>query len=308
MLIKSIAAFTSIFKRFRDIAIGRKLQLFHTRLALTPPYGVAAGTIAVNVTQLERGFNACKTPRLYIHLSSTFLRYSKLLVENCAIFILHLCLAAPHGVTPSEFREDLDIHQTRMNGLSCGEESITICSAVLIQYTSVWRTDGRTNARTDVQAIAITCFSIADACKKFSFNCMVRFIGFVHQNSVTRTTSKTKVEFNHKPRWYKLNTYICFVLLLSNSLNQVMGGAGGLLCTSSIPVVLAFSTRSYLYTLTSNIIIITCVVNIKNKHIHSFIHLICSKRVHCRMINTKYKLNRTYKAQRNTNTSRKLLR
>ena len=88
-----------------------------------------------------------------------FLRYSKLLVENCDIFIHHLCLAAPQGVTPSEFREDLDIHKTRMNGLSCGEESMTICSAVLIQYQHV------TDRQTDVQPIAKTCFSIADARK-----------------------------------------------------------------------------------------------------------------------------------------------
>jgi len=52
------------------------------------------------------------------HLSSTVseIGYSKLLVENCDIFTSHLCLAAPQGVTPSEFREDLDIHKTRMNG------------------------------------------------------------------------------------------------------------------------------------------------------------------------------------------------
>ena len=62
-------------------------------------------------------------------------------------------------MTPSEFREDLDKHKTRMNGLSCDEESMTICSAVLIQYQRV------TNGQTDVQPIAITCFSIADARK-----------------------------------------------------------------------------------------------------------------------------------------------
>jgi len=70
-----------------------------------------------------------------------FLRYSNISVasigRNCDIFIPHLCLAAPHGVTPSEFREDLDIHKTRMHVLSCGEESMTICSAVLIQYQRV---------------------------------------------------------------------------------------------------------------------------------------------------------------------------
>jgi len=46
-----------------------------------------------------------------------------------------------------------------MNGLSCGEESMTIYSAVLIGCQRV--TDGRT----DVKLIAITCFSIADARK-----------------------------------------------------------------------------------------------------------------------------------------------
>ena len=73
--------------------------------------------------------NASRHVPIYLQ---PFLRYIKLLVENCDIFTPHLCLAAPQGVTPFEFREDLDIHKTRMNGLSCGEESMTICSAVLI--------------------------------------------------------------------------------------------------------------------------------------------------------------------------------
>jgi len=42
-----------------------------------------------------------------------------------------------------------------MNGLSCGEESMTICSAVLIQYQRV--TDRRTDRR--------SAYSIADARK-----------------------------------------------------------------------------------------------------------------------------------------------
>jgi len=70
---------------------------------------------------------------------------SELLVENCDIFRPHLCLAAPQWVTPLDFREDLDTHNTRMNGLSCGEESMTICSAVLIQYQRV--TGGQTDRR-----------------------------------------------------------------------------------------------------------------------------------------------------------------
>ena len=53
-----------------------------------------------------------------------------------------------------------------MNGLSCGEESVTKCSAVLIQYQRV--TDGRT----DVQPISLACFSIADTRKNHSSRSM----------------------------------------------------------------------------------------------------------------------------------------
>ena len=63
-----------------------------------------------------------------------------------------------------------DTHKTRINGLSCGEESMTICSAVLIQYQRV--TDGRT----DVKPIAITCFSIADARKNVNAHVNVKII------------------------------------------------------------------------------------------------------------------------------------
>jgi len=40
-------------------------------------------------------------------LLQSFARYSDLMVENREIFIPHLYLAAPHGMTPSEFREDV---------------------------------------------------------------------------------------------------------------------------------------------------------------------------------------------------------
>ena len=52
-----------------------------------------------------------------------------------------------------------------MNGLSCGEEIMTIRSAVLIQCQCV--TDGQTNGRTSSLYLlrGNTCFSIADAHK-----------------------------------------------------------------------------------------------------------------------------------------------
>ena len=40
-----------------------------------------------------------------------FTSYSEILVGNCDIFIIHLCLAPPQGVTPLEFREDLEYTQ-----------------------------------------------------------------------------------------------------------------------------------------------------------------------------------------------------
>jgi len=86
------------------------------------------------------------------------------MVENRANFIPHLYLVPPQGVTPSEFREDLGIHRTRMNGLLCGEEIMTISSAVLIPCQRV--TDRQTDGLTDIQPISITYFSIADARKK----------------------------------------------------------------------------------------------------------------------------------------------
>jgi len=75
------------------------------------------------------------------------LRYSKLLVENCDIFTPHLCLAAPQGVTPSEFREDLDVQKTRMNGLSCGEESMH--DNIFSRFDTVPACDRQTDGRTD---------------------------------------------------------------------------------------------------------------------------------------------------------------
>jgi len=72
MLVKRIAAYTPIFNCLRAIArYWSEIATFSYPLHLKPPYGVAPGTIAVNVTRLERGFNACKTPRyIYIHLYS----------------------------------------------------------------------------------------------------------------------------------------------------------------------------------------------------------------------------------------------
>ena len=65
--------------------------------------------------------------RIWRYLVS-FARYRKLLLENREIFILHLYLAPPKGVTSSEFRKKkFDAHKIRMIGIPCGKETMTIC-------------------------------------------------------------------------------------------------------------------------------------------------------------------------------------
>ena len=149
--------YPSIFNGFLVIqAVKSKVRNFSTTFfcKFWSSPGYAPGTIAVSVIWIEREFIQClsnASQHVPIYLQP-FLRHSELLVENCDIFRPHLCLAAPQEVTPSEFREALDMHKTRMNGLSCGEEIMTIRSAVLIQYQRV--TDGQTDRQTDVQPIS----------------------------------------------------------------------------------------------------------------------------------------------------------
>ena len=50
------------FTSYSEILVGNH-NFFLPPLHLTALYVVAPRTIAVNVTRLERGFNACKTPR-----------------------------------------------------------------------------------------------------------------------------------------------------------------------------------------------------------------------------------------------------
>jgi len=138
-------AYLVSFARYSDLLVKNR-AIFIPHLYLAPPYGVAPGTIAVSVTRIEREFNACQTPRsMYPSIFDRFWDIATYWSKIATFLTHHLCLAAPQGVTPSEFREDLDTYKTRMNGLSCGEESMTICSAVLIQYHRVTdrQTDGR---------------------------------------------------------------------------------------------------------------------------------------------------------------------
>ena len=102
MLVKRIAACIHIYLQpfpSNSTRLSSKVRHFSTFLHILASPGYAPGTIAINVTQLERGFDACTTPTAYIHLFSTIseIVYSKLLVENCDIFIPHLCLVPTQG-------------------------------------------------------------------------------------------------------------------------------------------------------------------------------------------------------------------
>ena len=105
----------------------------------------APGTIVVYVTIMDRKRIQClsnASQHVPIYLQP-FLRYSELLVENCDIFTPHLCLAGARR----NFAKILIYTKLEWMGYPCDEESMTIYSAVLIQYQRV--TDGRTDRQTD---------------------------------------------------------------------------------------------------------------------------------------------------------------
>jgi len=86
MLVKRIAACThlSIFNGFPVIQpVSSKVRHFSTFFAHFGLPGYAPGTIAINVTELERAFNACKTTRCIIPIYlQPFLRYSDISVAS----------------------------------------------------------------------------------------------------------------------------------------------------------------------------------------------------------------------------------
>ena len=80
------------------------------------------------MTPFDRSHTSSYSPSIVtmtLYLVSSA-RYSDLLVENHEIFIPHLYLAPPQGVTTSEFCES-DAGKTRIIGLLYGEKTVTIC-------------------------------------------------------------------------------------------------------------------------------------------------------------------------------------
>ena len=87
----------------------------------------------------------------YTHLhvfSFPFLRYSKLLVENCDIFIPHLCLAPPAGGDPVVISWLLMLVKLEWFGYRMVKKYDDMLSRFHIQYQRV--TDGHTEWKTEL--------------------------------------------------------------------------------------------------------------------------------------------------------------
>jgi len=132
-----------------------KVRHFSTFLHILASPGYALGTTAVNVTRLERGFNACKMPRcIYTHLSSTISEIAiyrwRVLIENCDIFIPHLCLVAPQGVIPlRNFAKILIYTKLEWMGYRVAKKVWQYVQPFWYN-TSVWRTDRQTDRQIEL--------------------------------------------------------------------------------------------------------------------------------------------------------------
>ena len=158
--------YTSIFNRLRAIASywSEIVTFSYPPLAFNAPVRSGPwdnrGKCYMNRKIIQCLLNALQ--HVSINLQP-FLRYSKLLVENCDILIPFLCLAAPRGWLRRNFAKILVYTKLEWMGYRVMKK--------LWQYvqpfwysTSVWQTDGRTDGRT-FSLLSIMCFSIADARK-----------------------------------------------------------------------------------------------------------------------------------------------
>ena len=83
------------------------------------------------------------------------------MIENPEIFIFHLHLAPPQGVTLSEFVKMFDADENRMIGLPHGEKNYDdMLSSFHLIPKRYGRTDRQTDRQTDIQ---ITNCTVAPA-------------------------------------------------------------------------------------------------------------------------------------------------
>ena len=89
--------------------------------------------------------------------------YKELLVQKPWNFYTHPYLALRRGWPRRNSTNMFDIHKTRMFGLQCGEETMTICEAVSIEYRNV--TDGQTVLLYQCHASGLTISSAVARCR-----------------------------------------------------------------------------------------------------------------------------------------------
>jgi len=151
-----------------------------------------------------------------------FTSYSEILVGNCNFFLPPLHLTPLLGVFPLEFHEKFGPQKTRIMGLPCSEDSLTIDRAISTQYQRVM--DGQT----DVQPISITCAVWLTHVKnvKVACNCFSGFIAHFGRvcyeimlilcavnNAATSTVwSKNEIQFDGVSVMSTLS-HICQILL-----------------------------------------------------------------------------------------------
>jgi len=139
--------YPSIFNCFPVIQpVSSKVRHFSTFFAHFWLTGYAPGTIAVNVTRLERGFNACKTPRCIYPSVFNRLRAIARYWSEIATFSYPLHLTPPLGCSNWNSGKTFGPQKTRIMGLPGSEDSLTIGWAVSTQYQRV--TDRRTDRQT----------------------------------------------------------------------------------------------------------------------------------------------------------------
>jgi len=134
-----------IFNRFPVIQpVISKVRHFSTFLHVFAYPGYAPGTIAVNVTWMETGFNAGQTHSSIYPSIFNRLRYIGRKVQLLPT-PLHLTppLGCSHWISGKKFGSQ----KTRIMGLPGSEDSLTIGWAVSTQYQRV--TDGQTDRRRD---------------------------------------------------------------------------------------------------------------------------------------------------------------
>ena len=105
-------------------------------------HGYASGTIAVNVTWVEREFNAGQTHRSMCPSLFNPLRAIARYWSEIATFSYPLAFNAPIWVFPLESRGKFGPEKTNIMGLPGSEDRLTIGWAVSTQYLNMydWRT------------------------------------------------------------------------------------------------------------------------------------------------------------------------